>query len=86
MDLNSCQFNLGIVEASRPRDPRNCQVDARFQPRMNSGLVNPAKYVWTGWLDTPSDGFVSHGSKDQTVAIFYELDGLPSSLREGPFI
>ena len=61
---------MGIVEASRPRDPRNCQVDVRFQPRMNSGSVNPAKDVQTGCPDTPSDGFVSHGSKDQAVALF----------------
>ena len=53
---------------------------------MNFGSVNPTKDVRTGCLDTPSDGFVSHGSKDQAVALFFELDGLPSSLREGPFI
>ena len=52
------------VDASRPRDPRSCQVDARLQPRLSSGSVVPAKDVWTGCLDTPSDGFVSHGSKD----------------------
>ena len=61
-------------------------MDARFQPRMNSGSVNPAKDVRTGCLDTPFDGFVSHGSKDQAVALFSESDSLPFSLREGPFI
>ena len=42
-----------IVDASRPRDPRSCQVDARLQPRLSSGLVDPAKDVRTGlgyWL------------------------------------
>ena len=53
---------------------------------MNSSSVNPAKDVWTGCLDTPSDGFVSHDSKDQAVALFSELVGLPSSLHEDPFI
>ena len=38
---------VGIVDASRPRDPHSCQVDARFQPRMNSGSVDPAKDVRT---------------------------------------
>ena len=77
---------LTIVDTSRPRDLRSCQVDARFQTRMNSGSVNPTKDVRTGCPDTPSNGFVSHGSKDQAVALFSELAGLPSSLREGSFI
>ena len=58
------------VDASRPRDPRCCQVDARFQPRTSSGSVDPAKDVWTGCPDTPSNGFVSHCLKDQVVALF----------------
>ena len=49
------------VEALRPDDPRSCQMDVRFQPRLSSGSVVPAKDVWTGCPDTPSDGFVSHG-------------------------
>ena len=77
---------VGIVDASRPRDPRSCQVDARFQPRMNSSSVDPTKDVRTGCPDTPFDGFVSHGSMDQVVALFSELVGLLSSLREGSFI
>ena len=48
------------VEALRPDDPRCCQMDARFQPRLSYGLVVPAKDVRTGCPDTPSDGFVSH--------------------------
>ena len=58
------------VDASRPRDPRSCQGDARFQPMMISGSVNPAKDVQTGCPDTPSDSFVSHGPQDQSVALF----------------
>ena len=57
------------ADASCPRDPRRCQGDARFQPRMISGSVNPAKVVRTGCPETPSDGFVSHGPKDQSVAL-----------------
>ena len=49
------------VEALRPDNPRSCQVDARFQPRLSSGSVAPAKDVRTGCPDTPSDGFVSLG-------------------------
>ena len=35
------------VEALRPDDPRSCQVDARFQPRLSYGSVVPAKDVRT---------------------------------------
>ena len=35
------------VEALCPDDPRNCQMDARFQPRQSSGSVVPAKGVRT---------------------------------------
>ena len=35
------------VDASRPRDPRSCQVDARLQLRLSSGSVDPAKDVRT---------------------------------------
>ena len=77
---------MSDFDVLRPRDPRCCQMDARFQPRLSSDSIDPIKDVRTGCLDTPSDGFVSHGSKDQAVAPFFELDGLPSSLREGPFI
>ena len=38
---------LGSVEALRPDDPHSCQVDARFQPRLGSGSVVPAKDVRT---------------------------------------
>ena len=55
---------MNIVDVLRPKDPRCCQVDAHFQPRLSSGLVVPAKDVWTGCPDTPSDGFVSHGFRD----------------------
>ena len=37
---------------------------------MISGSINPPKDVLTGCPDTPSDGFVSNGPKDQSVAIF----------------
>ena len=50
-----------VVEALRSNGPRSCQVDARFQPRLSSGSVFPAKDVRTGCPDTPSDDFVSHG-------------------------
>ncbi|RVW28129.1 L-type lectin-domain containing receptor kinase IX.1 [Vitis vinifera] len=50
-----------LVEASHPCDPRSCQMDARFQPRLSSGSIVPAKDVRIGCPDTPSDGFVSHG-------------------------
>ena len=52
------------VDASRPKGPRSCQVDARLQPRLSSGSIDPAKDVQTGCPDTPSDGFFSHGSRD----------------------
>ena len=52
------------VDVLRSRDPRCCQVDTRFQPRLSYGLVDPAKDVRTGCPDTPSDSFVSHGSRD----------------------
>ena len=58
------------IEASRPRDPCGCLVDACSQPRMISSLVNPAKDVRTGVLDTPSNGFVSHSLEDQCATIF----------------
>ena len=61
-------------------------MDARCQPRLSSGSVVPTKDVRTGCPDTPFDGFVSHGSMDQVVALFSELVGLLSSLREGSFI
>ena len=31
------------VDALRPNDPRSCQVDACFQPRLSSGLVSLQK-------------------------------------------
>ena len=54
---------MDLVKALCPDDPRSCQVDARFQPRLSSGSV-VTKDVRTGCPDTPSDGFVSHGSRD----------------------
>ena len=50
-----------LVEVLRPDDPRSCQMDARFQPRLSSDSVVPTKDVRIGCPDTPSDGFVSHG-------------------------
>ena len=38
---------MDLVEALRPDDPRSCQVDVRFQPRLSSGSVVPAKDVRT---------------------------------------
>ncbi|KAL6343261.1 hypothetical protein AAG906_022177 [Vitis piasezkii] len=38
---------ITLVDASRPRDPRSCQVDARLQPRLSSVSVDPAKDVRT---------------------------------------
>ena len=71
------------VDASHPRDPRSRQRDTRFQPRMIPALVNPAKDVQTGCPDTPSDGFVSHCSGDQS-ALFSKSKGLsPFSSHEG---
>nr|CAN74648.1 hypothetical protein VITISV_028032 [Vitis vinifera] len=40
----------------RPNDPRSCQVDGRFQPRLSFGSVFLAKDVRTGRPDTPSEG------------------------------
>ena len=51
------------------RDPCRCQVDACYQLRRSSGSVDPAKDVRTGCPDTPSDGFVSHSSKDQAYLL-----------------
>ena len=77
---------MDLVKALRPDDPRSCQVDVRFQPRLSSGSVVPTKDVRTGCPDTPSDGFVSHGSRDKAVGLFLGIASLPSSLREGPYI
>ncbi|RVW96561.1 putative amidase C869.01 [Vitis vinifera] len=33
------------VDVSRPRDPRCCQVDARFQPKMSFDSIDPTKDV-----------------------------------------
>ena len=63
-------IHIVAVEASRPRDPCGCPVDACSQPRMIYSLVNPAKDVWTGGSDTPSDGSVSHSSEDQCATLF----------------
>ena len=63
-ELASFPTDGANVEASRPCDPRSCQVDTRSQPRLSSGSVIPAKGIRTGCPDTPSDGFVSHGSRD----------------------
>ena len=49
-----------FVEVLRLRDPRCCQVDVRYQPRLSFDSVVPAKDVRTGCPDTPFDGFVSH--------------------------
>ena len=77
---------LWFVDASRPRDPHGCPMDACFQPRMVPASTNPTKDVRTGCPDTPSDGFVSHCLGDQSTTLFSESDSLPSSLREGSFI
>ena len=53
---NATWLSLSCVDALRPSDPRSCQVDAHFQPRLSSGSVFPAKDVRTGRPDTPSDG------------------------------
>ena len=74
------------VDALRPRDPRGCQMDACFQPRMVPTSANPGKDVRTGCPDTPSDGFVSHCSRDQFATLFSEWNNLLSFFREGPFI
>ena len=58
---HTSKLQVLIVEALRPDDPHSCQVDARFQSRLSSGLVVPVKDVRTRCPDTPSDGFVSHG-------------------------
>ena len=52
----------------------------------DSCLSQPAKDVRTGCSDTPSDGFVSHCSDDQSALLFPESDRLPPSSHEGPFI
>ena len=64
---------MSDVDALRPRDPRCCQMDAHFQPRLSSDSIDPTKDVRTGCLDTPSDGFVSHDLKDQIVAFFFRV-------------
>ena len=66
LDELDCEYKsiIDTVEALRSNDPCSCQVDARFQPRLSSGSVFLAKDVRTGCPDTPSDGFVSHGSRD----------------------
>ena len=53
---NATWLSLSCVDALRPSDPRSYQVDARFQPKLSSGLVFPAKDVRTGRPDTPSEG------------------------------
>ena len=58
------------VGTSCPKDPCCCQVDVCYKPRRSSGSVDPAKDVRTGCPDTPSDGFVSHGLRDQTIGLF----------------
>ena len=77
---------MSDFDVLRPRDPRCCQMDARFQPRLSSDSIDPTKDVRTGCPDTPSDGFVSHGSRDQAVSLFSGIENLPSSLCENPFI
>ena len=68
------------IDVLCPRDPRSRQKDARFQPRMIPASVNPAKDVRTGCPDTPSDGFVSHCSSDQS-ALFSKSKSLSPFLR-----
>ena len=48
--------------------------------------ANLGKDVRTGCPDTPSDGFVSHCSRDQFATLFSEWNNLLSFFREGPFI
>ena len=52
----------------------------------DSCLSQPAKDVRTGCSDTPSDGFVSYCSNDQTSPFLPESESLPPSSHEGPFI
>ncbi|RVW50669.1 Flavin-containing monooxygenase FMO GS-OX2 [Vitis vinifera] len=40
---------------------------------MSFGSIDPAKDVRTGCPDTPSDGFVSHGLKDQAITLFLDF-------------
>ena len=53
---NATWISLTCVDALCPNDPHSCQVDARFQPRLSYGSVFPAKDVWTGRPNTPSEG------------------------------
>ena len=86
VDIFRCRLSKRVptdganVDASRPRDPRSRQRDARFQPWMIPALVNPTKDVRTGCPDTPSDGFVSHCSGDHS-ALFSKSKSLPPFLR-----
>ena len=53
---------------------RSCQVDVRFQPRLSSSLVFPAKDVRTGHLDTPSEGdrtWVVAGSRNDVARLVH---------------
>ena len=38
---------MSDVDALRPRDPRCCQMDAHFQPRLSSDSIDPTKDVRT---------------------------------------
>ena len=58
-------------------------MDARSQPIQIPGSVVPAKGIWTGCPDAPSDGFVSHGKRDKSVGLLLGISSLPSSLCEG---
>ena len=61
-------------------------MDARSQPIQIPGSVVPAKGIWTGCPDAPSDGFVSHGKRDKSVGLLLGISSLPSSLCESSYI
>ncbi|WJZ96865.1 hypothetical protein VitviT2T_015512 [Vitis vinifera] len=54
------------IEALRHRGPRSRQMHAPLSTEDDSCFDQPAKDVWTGCSDTPSNGFVSLFSDNQS--------------------
>ena len=73
------------IEALRHRGPRSRQMDAPLSTEDDSCFDQPAKDVWTGCSDTPSNGFVSLFSDNQS-SIFLSKKAYLLSLHEGTFI
>ena len=73
------------VEALHHRGPRSRQMDAPFSIEDDSCFDQPAKDVRTGCSDTPSDGFVSFFSDNQS-SFFLSKKAYLLSLHEGAFI